>query len=51
MKIGVTEGDSAAIDSGVSPSEMVVIDGAERLREGSRVALQDAGSAAPRRAP
>ena len=51
VKIGVTEGDSAAIDSGVSPSEMVVIDGAERLREGSRVALQDAGSAAPRRAP
>jgi len=53
VKVGVTEGDSAAIDSGVSPAEMVVVDGAERLREGSRVDLQEPGSGAPapRRAP
>jgi membrane fusion protein, multidrug efflux system len=49
VKIGVTEGDSAAIDSGVSPSELVVVDGAERLREGSQVALQDAGGGTPAR--
>jgi len=45
VKVGVTEGDSAAIESGVSPTELVVVDGAERLREGSRVAPT------PRRAP
>jgi membrane fusion protein, multidrug efflux system len=49
VKIGVTEGDSAALDSGVSPSELVVVDGAERLREGSQVALQDAGGGTPAR--
>jgi len=53
VKIGVTEGDTAAIDSGVLPSEMVVVDGAERLREGSLVALQEPGGGSPtaRRAP
>ena len=53
VKVGVTESDNAAIDSGLSPAEMVVVDGAERLREGSQVALHDAGGAAPapRRAP
>ena len=53
VKVGVTEGDSAAIDSGVSPAEMVVVDGADRLREGSLVALQSAGGGAPvaRRGP
>jgi len=53
VKVGVTEGDNAAIDSGLAPAEMGVVDGAERLREGSQVALQDAGGAAPapRRAP
>jgi multidrug efflux system membrane fusion protein len=53
VKVGVTEGDNAAIDSGVSPAEMVVVDGADRLREGSLVALQSAGGGAPaaRRGP
>jgi multidrug efflux system membrane fusion protein len=47
VKVGVTEGDNAAIDSGVLPAELVVVDGADRLREGSRVALQAAGGGAP----
>jgi multidrug efflux system membrane fusion protein len=53
VKVGVTEGDNAAIDSGVLPAELVVVDGADRLREGSRVALQAAGGGAPapRRGP
>ena len=53
VKVGVTEGDNAAIDSGVSPGEMVVVDGADRLREGIQVALQGAGGGAPvaRRGP
>jgi membrane fusion protein, multidrug efflux system len=53
VKVGVTEGDNAAIDSGVSPGEMVVVDGGDRLREGIQVALQGAGGGAPvaRRGP
>ena len=49
VKVGVTQGDDAAIDSGVSPSEIVVVDGAERLREGTLVALQAPGGAPPTR--
>jgi multidrug efflux system membrane fusion protein len=45
VKVGVTEGETAAIDTGLSPAETVVIDGADRLREGSLVALQAAGGA------
>jgi membrane fusion protein, multidrug efflux system len=53
VKVGVTEGDNAAIDSGVSSGETVVVDGADRLREGIQVALQSAGGGAPasRRGP
>jgi len=55
VKVGVTEGETAAIDTGLSPAETVVIDGADRLREGSLVALQDAGGGSgappPRRRP
>jgi membrane fusion protein, multidrug efflux system len=53
VKVGVTEGETAAIDTGLSPAETVVIDGADRLREGSMVALQGAGGGAPppRRGP
>jgi membrane fusion protein, multidrug efflux system len=54
VKVGVTEGETAAIDTGLSPAETVVIDGADRLREGSMVALQGAGGGGappPRRGP
>jgi len=50
VKVGVTEGDNASIESGVAPAELVVVDGADRLREGSLVALQPGpGAPAPRR--
>lgn len=54
VKVGVTEGETAAIDTGLAPAETVVIDGADRLREGSLVALQGAGGGSappPRRGP
>jgi multidrug efflux system membrane fusion protein len=47
VKVGVTEGENAAIDSGLSPGETVVVDGADRLREGSQVALQNASGSPP----
>jgi multidrug efflux system membrane fusion protein len=33
------QGEIAAIDSGVSAGAMVVVDGADRLREGAKVEL------------
>ena len=39
VRLGVTEGSIAAVDTGVNPGERVVVDGAEGLRPGARVAL------------
>jgi multidrug efflux system membrane fusion protein len=39
VTLGVTEGAVAAVDKGVNPAERVVVDGAEGLRPGARVAL------------
>lgn len=41
IQIGVTEGDDVSVTAGLSPGEQVVVDGAEKLREGSRVEPQD----------
>src|SRR5262245_13411674 len=38
--VGVTDGDDVAIDTGLGVGEQVVVDGADRLHDGSRVALQ-----------
>ena len=37
VKLGPTEGQRVAIESGVSPGERVVTDGVDRLREGAKV--------------
>ncbi len=37
VSLGPSEGDNTAIDKGLSPGELVVVEGMERLREGSRV--------------
>ncbi len=54
VTVGATQGDDAAIASGVAPGELVVVDGADKLRDGSKVELQTAsgpgsgpGSSAP----
>lgn len=39
VKTGTTDGDKVAINDGLSPGETVVIDGADRLKDGARVAL------------
>ena len=48
VKLGPGEGDETAIDEGLVPGDRVVVEGAERLREGSKVELK--GPAAPTRA-
>jgi multidrug efflux system membrane fusion protein len=37
VKVGPIEGETAVIDSGVSPGDMLVVDGTDRLREGAKV--------------
>ena len=39
---GVGQGGDISVSSGLEPGELVVVDGAERLREGSRVAVKEA---------
>ena len=49
INVGEIQGDEAIIRSGLAPGELVVVDGAERLREGSRLELREpAGRPAPK---
>ena len=55
--VGTTQGETTSIDSGVAPGAMVVVDGADRLREGAKVEVvtrdapaTGAGGGAPRQA-
>jgi multidrug efflux system membrane fusion protein len=36
----LTEGDEAAIDSGLEPGENVVIDGVDKLQQGTKVSVR-----------
>ena len=41
VKLGDTEGEKVSIASGINPGDIVVIDGADRLKEGSEVLVQE----------
>src|SRR6185437_4998875 len=43
VKLGPTEGQKIAVLDGVTPGETVVVDGADRLKEGAKVALTEPG--------
>jgi len=43
VAIGPSEGDEVAIDSGLAPGEVVVIEGVDRLQRGTKVAARMAG--------
>ena len=47
VQIGSTQGEITAIDRGISPGEQVVVDGADRLRDGAKVELATREPAAP----
>jgi multidrug efflux system membrane fusion protein len=40
IEIGATEGDFTAIKSGLSPNDVVVIDGVDKLQKGSKIAAR-----------
>ena len=44
VRIGPGEGDNVSIDEGLMPGDSVVVEGADRLREGSKVAVQLQGA-------
>lgn len=46
VKVGSTEGETAAIDSGIAAGEMVVTDGTDKLREGAKVEIGERNAAA-----
>lgn len=53
VTLGVTQEGNASITSGLSDSELVVVDGADRLRDGGKVEVkgQDSGAPAPHQRP
>jgi multidrug efflux system membrane fusion protein len=44
VSVGPAEGDNVSIDVGLSPGDLVVLEGADNLREGSKVELQVQGT-------
>lgn len=45
VKVGLTEGTDVSVDTGIKPGEQVVIDGAEKLTEGTKVVTRPPGAA------
>ncbi len=43
ITIGVTQGDDVSVSAGLAAGEQVVVDGAERLRDGSNVEVKEPG--------
>jgi membrane fusion protein, multidrug efflux system len=44
VKVGLSEGNNVSIDSGIQADDRVVVDGAEKLTEGMKVAVRQPGS-------
>ena len=49
VKVGAAEGDDVSVEEGLSPGDIVVVEGADRLREGNKVELQGQGANPPRK--
>jgi len=49
--VGVAEGDSLSIESGLAPGELVVVEGSDRLRDGAKVDIPDRAAPGERKAP
>jgi membrane fusion protein, multidrug efflux system len=43
VKLGPSEADRVEVDEGLAPGDVVVVEGAERLREGSKVEIKEPG--------
>ncbi|GMV50564.1 MAG: Multidrug resistance protein MdtA [Nitrospirae bacterium] len=47
VTVGVVQGEDSAIEQGLAAGESVVVDGTEKLREGSKIELRPAAGALP----
>jgi len=47
VTVGVSQGEDTSIDTGLTSGETVVVDGTEKLREGSKVEMRPSGGAVP----
>ena len=50
VTVGASQGDETAINSGLAPDELVVTDGADKLRDGAKVEVQGRGGTTPQKA-
>jgi multidrug efflux system membrane fusion protein len=41
VTVGMAEGDSVSVESGLAPGELVVVEGSDRLRDGAKVEIPD----------
>ena len=46
VKLGPSSGERVAVDDGLQPGQVVVVDGADRLRDGAKVRVAGAGRSA-----
>src|SRR5205085_2311800 len=44
IKLGPTDGEMAQVEAGLAPGDRVVVDGADRLRDGARIIIRSEGS-------
>ena len=49
VSMGPAQGDDQSIREGVAPGERIVVDGADRLRDGAKVELQTTGANGPQK--
>jgi multidrug efflux system membrane fusion protein len=49
VTLGPAQGDDQSIQAGVAPGELIVVDGADRLRDGAKVELQTPGGNGPKK--
>jgi multidrug efflux system membrane fusion protein len=47
VQLGVTDGDRVEIRSGLAPGDRIVIDGADKLRDGAKISIRAEADAAP----
>jgi multidrug efflux system membrane fusion protein len=51
VQLGITDGDRVEVRSGLSPGDRIVIDGADKLREGGKIIIRSESAASPPATP
>ena len=51
IELGPADGERQSVRSGLAPGDRVVVDGADKLRDGAKVVVRDPAAAAPAPAP